>query len=107
MPTADELYTQTINEQREYLAELQKAFNARCDEITAQAKQKLTELAEDSLEERKKVFEEQKKLLDEALNDLKNNINISGGKTRKRLEEIHAQREEKTLADLEAQITQI
>ena len=53
------------------------------------------------------MFEEQKKLLDEALNELKNNINISGSKTRKTLEEIHAQREAQALSDLETQITQI
>ena len=107
MPTTDELYTQTINEQRAYLANLQETFNKTCDEITAQAKQKLAEVPEENLEERKKIFEEQKNKLEEALNNLRRDITVSGNKTRRKLEELHAQREANSIDALEKQILTI
>lgn len=107
MPTTDELYTQTINEQRVHLAQLQEAFNKLCDEITSQAKQKLTTIPEDALEERKKIFEEQKNKLEEALNKLRRDIATSGNQTRRKLEELHTQRETQTIDALEKQILTI
>lgn len=106
MPTLDEQYNQIINDQRDYLAKLQEAFNKRCDEITKQAEAKLAQIPENDTENRKKIFAEQKKQLDEALKQLKQEIEASGTKTRKKLEEIHTKREESKLAELEKMMSE-
>lgn len=101
MPTINELYTQTIQAQREYLAKLQDAFNKRCDEVATLTNQKLAVTPETDVEGRKKIFDEQKRLLDEALNQLKNEVNRSSTEVRKKLEELHAQKEVNVIANLE------
>lgn len=101
MPTADELYIQTIETQRDYLVKLQDAFNKRCDEIAVSTNEKLKTVPETETEGRKKIFDEQKQLLDQALNELKNAINISSGEVRRKLEEIYTQREVNVINSLE------
>lgn len=101
MPTINELYTQTINAQRDYLAKLQDAFNKRCDEIAAATDAKLKTVPETDAEGKKKIFEEQKQLLDQTLVELKNEVNRSGNETRKKLEELSSKRDENILSNLE------
>lgn len=101
MPTPDELYNQTIQTQRDYLAKLQEAFNKRCDDIAVQTNQKLATVPETDTEGRKKIFDEQKKLLDEALTQLKNEVSHSGAEVRRKLEELYSQREVNVIASLE------
>jgi hypothetical protein len=104
MPTAEELYTQTIQAQRDYLVKLQDAFNKRCDEVAAMTNEKLKTVPETDVEGRKKIFEEQKQLLDQALTQLKNEVNHSGMETRKKLEDLYTQREVTVLNNLENDI---
>ena len=104
MPTPDELYIQTINEQRDYLAKLQAAFNQQCDQIALQANEKLKAIPETDTAARKAVFDEQKKLLDTALSQLKTEIAHSGTANRHKLEEIHTQREVAVIANLETEM---
>lgn len=105
MPTLDELYNQTVNEQRDYLTKLQDAFNRHCDEITTEAQHKLKEIPETNIEARQAVFQEQRKKLDEALAQLKTEVDTSTGRIRRKLEEIHRQREELKLKELEQIMT--
>ncbi len=104
MPTNDEMYTQTINVQRDYLVKLQAAFNKRCDEVAAITNEKLKTVPETDVEGRKKIFDEQKQLLDQALSQLKSEIEHSGTATRKKLEEIYTQREQAVMETLENDI---
>ena len=101
MSVLDDQYNKTVNDQRDYLAKLQEAFNQHCDSITAEAQKKLAAIPEKNLEERKKVFDDQKKQLDEALAQLKKEIDNSHNQVRKKLEEIHRQREEERIKQLE------
>jgi hypothetical protein len=105
--TPEELYNQTIASQRDYLVKLQEAFNKRCDEIATITNQKLSTLPETDIEGRKKIFDEQKKLLDEALTQLKNEVTRSGTETRHKLEGIYAEREISVIANLENDIKKL
>ena len=107
MPTLNEQFTQVINAQRDHLAELQKNFNARCDEIAALTEAKLAKLPQKDKEGRQKIMVEQKKLLDEALSNLKVAINQSQADTRHKLEDLQSQREMETLAQLEEEMAQV
>ncbi len=101
MPTLDELYKQTVQVQRDYLVKLQDAFNKRCDDITVQTNEKLKTVPESDTEGRKKIFDEQRLNLEQALNELKNAVNHSSADTRRKLEEIYAQREVSVISNLE------
>lgn len=94
-------YQETIDKQRDYLAKLQAAFNQHCDEITAEAEKKLEGVPETEAQARQQVYETQKKKLDEALAQLRNEIDRSSRETRKKLEEINNQREKNKLSELE------
>lgn len=104
MATIDEQYKQLIQGQRDYLVKLQEAFNKRCDEVATQTNEKLKAVPEADTEGRKKIFDEQKMLLDQALNQLKNEVNRSGGDVRRKLEELYAQKEVAVLGSLENDI---
>jgi len=101
MATLDEQYLQAVNEQRNYLAQLQEAFKKHCDEINAEALQKLSALPETNLPSRQAAFEEQKNKLGEALNQLKLEMDRSMTGSRKKLEDIHTLREAEQLTKLE------
>jgi phenylalanyl-tRNA synthetase alpha subunit len=105
MATLDEQYMQAVTEQRNYLAQLQEAFKKHCEEITAEAQQKIAIIPETNLPERQAAFEEQKKKLEEALNQLKSEMDKSMLMTRQKLEGIHTQREAQQLLELEALMT--
>ncbi len=105
MPDLNVIYLQTIDEHKDYLTKLQEAFNIHCAQITAQTQQRLKEIPENDIESRGKIIEEQKKLLDEALSQLKKEINESGAKNRKKLEEIHTLRENMKIKELEDILT--
>lgn len=107
MLTLNDQFLQVIDAQRNHLAELQKTFDARCDEIAALIEAKLAKLAPGDKAGRQKIMAEQKKLLDEALLNLKVAINQSQNETRRKLEEIQSQREMETLAHLEEEMTQV
>jgi hypothetical protein len=104
MATVDEQYKQTIQAQRDYLVKLQEAFNKRCDEIATLTNEKLKTVPETDTEGRKKIFDEQKNLLDQALNQLKNEVTRSGSEVRRKLEELYAQKEVAVLGNLENDI---
>jgi hypothetical protein len=107
MSVLDDQYNQAINQHRDYLAKLQTAFNAHCDQITAAAQKQLQAIPETSAEARQAVMAEQKKQMEAALSQLKAEIDLSTNKNRRVLEEIHAQREAQRLAELEQIMTQM
>lgn len=94
-------YQEIIDKQRDYLTKLQEAFNQHCDDITAEAEKLLQNIPEKDEAGRQRIYEEQKKKLDEALSQLRNEIDRSSKETRKKLEEINNQREESKLSELE------
>lgn len=102
--TNDELYNQIIKTQREYLVKLQEDFNKRCDEITTLTNEKLQTIPEADVESRKKIFDQQKVLLDEALTHLKNEVNRSSNDVRQKLEKLYEQREANVIDKLEKDI---
>ena len=101
MSALDDQYNKTVSDQRDYLMQLQQAFNQHCDGITAEAQKKLAATPETNLEERKRIFDDQKKQLDDALAQLKKEIDTSHTKVRNKLEEIHRKREEERITQLE------
>jgi phenylalanyl-tRNA synthetase alpha subunit len=101
MPTLDEQYLQTVNEQKNYLQQLQTAFNQHCDQITAETQSQLAAIPETDPESRQKLIEDQKKKLAEALGQMKTEIELSSNATRRKLEEIHTAREVTKLTELE------
>ena len=103
----DKLYLETINQQRDYLAKLQEAFNKHCDEITSQANEKLDAIPDADKEGKAKVLAEQKQQLDQALVQFKSEVTHSMGVTRKKLEEIQSQRENNLISDLEEKMKQL
>ena len=107
MATLDELYTQIINEQRNYLAQIQENFNKQCDQITVEAEKKLESIPFLNTAERQKILQEQKQQFDQALANFKNEINVSSAKVRKRLEEINSQREAQKIAEIEEKIKKL
>ncbi len=104
MATLDEQYLQQVNEQRNYLQQLQEAFNRHCDGITAEAQKRLAAIAETDKAARAAVIEDQKKKLAEALANLKAEIEKTSNAVRRRLEEINRQREEFKLNEIEEMI---
>jgi|GEM_PF-6857613 len=104
MPTPKELYNQAIQAQKDYLSKLQIAFDKRCDEVAAQTNEKIKAVPETDIEGRKKIFDEQKQQLDEALAQLKSEVNRSSAETRKKLESLYAEEESDVLANLENDI---
>ncbi len=104
MPTLDEQFLQTINQQRDYLAKLQETFDKQCDEITAKAKVKLATIPAENVEDKNKIVQEQKIELDQALETFKNEVTHSNSVTRKKLEDIHSQREAAVLLQLEEEM---
>lgn len=107
MSALDDQYNKTVNDQRDYLLQLQQAFNQHCDGITAETQKKLTVIPESNLEERKRIFDDQKKQLDDTLAQLKKEIDASHAKVRKKLEDIHRQREEERITQLEQIMDQL
>jgi argininosuccinate lyase len=105
MPTLDEQYNQAAEDQKNYLLQIQTAFNQHCSEITELAKVKLSQIPESDMENRNKVTEEQKQKLSEALQQLKTEINTRSTNTRIKLEQIHSQREAIKLQELEKTIS--
>lgn len=104
MPTLDELYKQTIENQKKHLFDLQEEFNKKCDAIKNEALEKLKTIPKEDKEAREAVLVEQKQKLQEALEWLKNEVNTSTRDTMKKLEELHKEREKAVLADLEKQM---
>jgi len=105
MSALDDQYNKTVNDQRDYMVKLQDAFNQHCDQIAADVQKKLATIPEKDLEQRKAVFEEQKKQLDDALAQLKKEIDASHTTIRKKLETLHRQREEEMITQLEQLMT--
>lgn len=105
--TLDQLYTETINMQRDHLAALQEDFNRLCDQIAVKTENKIKEVPKKDKKTRQKIYNEQKEELDRALNKLKRDVDESSKKTRKKLEEINALRESKELKELEDLIQNI
>jgi len=101
MATLDEQYLQAVNTQRHYLTQLQNAFKQHCEEINAATLQKLLSLPETDHVSRQATIAEQKKKLEEALNQLKLEMDRSMTITRKKLEEIYIKREEEQIIKLE------
>lgn len=104
MPTLDELYQQTIEDQKKYLLKLQEDFNKKCDEIKTRAQDRLKKIPGEDKEMREQILLDQKEELEAILRDLKGEVDTSTRKTLKRLEEINSERERKILEDLEKQI---
>lgn len=105
--TLDQLYQQTIDDQRAYLMKLQDDFNKKCDEAKEKTEAKLKEIPEDKKEEREAILMIQKQELEEALHTLKEEIDQSTRQTMKKLESIVHQKEELILLDLEKQMASL
>lgn len=99
-----ENYLQVIDRQRAHLANLQEDFHKYSDAVTKDAIKKLKKFKKKDIENRRAVIEEQKALLENALEKLQEEIRVSQKETMRQLEEIHSQREQKVLEDLEAQL---
>jgi hypothetical protein len=85
------LYDSTIDKYEDWLDRLETAFNNRCEEIRIATHQKLDALPKNDLIGRKKVLEEEKIELDQAVRELKEAVGKGGRDTRKTLEKIQAQ----------------
>ncbi len=107
MSNLNDQYNQIVEQQRDYLNKVQAAFDQRCDEITQIAQEKLAKIPEENRAERQKVFEEQKKQLNEALTQLRTAIDHSGTQTRIHLENMHTKREEEKIKELEEMIKKL
>ncbi|MCC7196953.1 hypothetical protein IT413_02025 [Candidatus Peregrinibacteria bacterium] len=101
MSALDDKYNQLINEHRNYLIQVQEAFNKHCDEITAETQAKIAQIPETSQEARQPIFEEHKKKLATALSEMRALITKSTNMVRLKLEEIHTEREALQLKRLE------
>lgn len=99
-----DLQNQIIDEQKNYLAKLQEAFNKKCDEITAKSIEELKNVPETEMKTRQKIYLKQKKALDEALSELKKEITRSNRETRNKLEAIYNKKVESELSELEEMI---
>jgi hypothetical protein len=100
-PTLDEQYLKAVEEQKNYLEQLQNAFNLHCDEITAETQKKLEGIPETDTELREKIIDEQKVELKTALSQLRAEIEKSSTASRAKLEDINRQREEIKLKEIE------
>lgn len=100
-------YQATIDHQRNYLLQLQEAFNKHCDAITAESEQQLQKLPLEDNETRQQILAIQKQKLQSALAELRQEISASTAKTRQKLESIIAKREEKELQELEAMLNEV
>lgn len=97
----DEKYNQLINEHRNYLIQIQDAFNKHCDDLTAETEAKLAQIPESNQEGRQPIFEDHKKKLANSLSEMRALINKSTNMVRLKLEEIHTEREAEQLKRLE------
>lgn len=100
------LYQDTIDHHRTYLDRLHEAFNARCEKIGEDAKEKLKGLDESDEDGRKKILTEEQTDLDKTLEELKFAINKSNADARKKLEEIQDKIEESAV-DLETELANL
>ena len=97
------LYNETIDSHRAYLKRLHDSFNAHCEKIGADAKEKLSTVGETDEAKRKEILIEEQKLLDQTLSGLKYAINKSSADARQKLEEIQNKLEESKI-DLDAEL---
>lgn len=104
MISLDEQYQKVIDDQRAHLLEMQKNFNELCESEKKKAQEKLAALPKEDREGRQAILEEQKKILDEALANLKADVAESTRHTMHDLEAIIRQKEVMVLKDLERQL---
>ena len=102
----DTMYDEMVESHRVYLGKLQSAFDRECDKIGDEAKSKLAETPEESLEVRQKILLDEQGQLNQTLAELKKVVNKANGDVRKKLEEIENQRSD-AMTDLEAELAQI
>jgi|GEM_PF-1516643 len=88
----DQIYQGTIDSHKAYLAQLQAAFDRHCDQIGAEAKDKLAKTTEEDEEARKKIMEEEQAQLSKALVELKQVVNQTNKAVYKKLEDIENKR---------------
>jgi len=100
------LYNETIDLHNEYLERLHAAFNRHCEEIGTEAKKKLAEVNKDDEEARNAVLQEEQKLLDQTLAELKYAINRSNSNARRKLEQIQTKLEADEM-DIEAELAKL
>lgn len=82
------LYNQTIEQHNSYLDKIHQAFDKRCEEIGAQAKEKLSKIDESDQEAKTAILQEEQEQLNKTLAELKYAINRSNSNARKTLEDI-------------------
>ncbi len=102
----DKEHDEIVESHRNYLEKIQKAFDARCDEIGVATEKKLTEIPESDQEKRKEILTEEQQQLDQALAELKQVVNRRDADVRKKLEDIEKKRDESAM-DLEAELAKI
>lgn len=100
------LYQETLDHHRAFLDRLHEAFNAHCEAIGEQSKKELADIAEGDEEKRKQILTEEQKQLDQTLEELKYAITKSNADARKRLEEIQAKIEQKSM-DIESELANL
>ena len=106
MPTYDDLYRKVIQNQKDFLHQLQDAFNAKCKEIRAKYKVQLDKVGHDK-KAQQPILLAQKKELDQTLEELKVAVKKSNNKTMKKLEELQHKKEEDTLENLEEELANL
>lgn len=106
MSQLDELYQKAILEQKNYLSQIQDAFNKHCEQMMQEAVAKLKLMPEGS-PMRQQIFDEYKKQVAESLGQLRTESDNSTNRSRRKLEEIYRQLEEEQLQMLEAYMKKI
>lgn len=104
--TLERLYDETIEHHEEYLDKLHKAFDHRCDEIGAKAKQKLAKLDPNDEEAKQPILQEQQEQLNKTLGELKYAITKSNANAMKRLEAIQ-EKLESSMIDIEEELANL
>lgn len=105
--TLDEEYQKTIDDQRTHLFKLQENFNKKCDEFKVKAEEKLKAIPSENKEAKEAVLKAQKTEIENALTDLKNEVDRSTRETMRKLEEIVRRKEAQILSRLEQQIANL
>lgn len=103
----NEQYLRKIQEIRLKLQQLLADFSQRCDDITAQAQQKIALIPETDKETRLKIFEEQKNALNLELQSLQKAVIKSHSEARITLESIYSQKEQQQIHQLEEHLAKI
>lgn len=105
MPSAtDDQYNQTIDVQKAHLSALYQAFTQECDAIKREARARLEKVPAGEKEARRRIGEEGRARLQDAIYRLRTAIRESSDTTLQKLEALQRQREAEVLRDIERRL---